>query len=228
MKILFTFSLLYLFTLPLYASSAYITPADKEKIFRRVGDSVFAECKKQSPFSTNCIVDCGNGRRFRKASGYCYYLSSGTFLLKVSSRYRNKNYHHTATVKVREKFSLSQEIIQEGITKSIHHQPASENPIESVYPHNSTVTNSQNVNVIRDTRSAFNSETIAINNNALSGQSVGTSSSQKLVETGNPIESSNINTVSNSSSISNIHSSQGSQSNSMNLSEINSNTINEN
>ena len=85
------------------SGNKHITPADNEQIFRNKGELVYVECKKEGPLSTNCLVDCGNGLRFRKTSGYCHYLSNGTFQLKVSTRYRSKNYVHTATVNVTDK-----------------------------------------------------------------------------------------------------------------------------
>lgn len=84
-----------------FAASQHITPADKEKIFRHIGDSVLVECKNLSPFSRNCQVNCGNGRQYRKAKGYCHYLSEGKFRLSVSTRYRGKNFSHRALVVVK-------------------------------------------------------------------------------------------------------------------------------
>jgi len=103
----FTFKLIMalqicLFVMPVMAGSDQIIPADREKIFRQVGESVYVECKKQPPFSRNCQVDCGNGMRFQNAKGYCHYLSEGKFVLNVSTRYRNKNYTHIAVVSISE------------------------------------------------------------------------------------------------------------------------------
>jgi len=85
------------------AVSDKITPANKSSIFREVGGSVYFECKKSGPFSQDCHVNCGNGKRFRTTSGYCFYLSKGTYTLSVSTRHRNKDLLHTANVTVTEK-----------------------------------------------------------------------------------------------------------------------------
>lgn len=100
MKLFFLFILILLFSTSLFAGSSLIVPADKEKIVRLVGESVYVECKKQPPYSDNCQVDCGNGRHYRKTKGYCHYLSTGTFVLNVSTRYRNKTYLNTAVVSI--------------------------------------------------------------------------------------------------------------------------------
>lgn len=86
-----------------FADNNAIVPEDKAQLHRVVGESVYVECKKAGPFSTNCQVNCGNGMRFQKASGYCYYLRSGVFILNVNTRYRSKELFHTATVTVEEK-----------------------------------------------------------------------------------------------------------------------------
>lgn len=86
-----------------FAASDKITPANKANIVRHVGESVYFECKKLGPFSKECHVNCGNGKRFRKTSGYCFYLSEGSYTLSVSARYRNRDLLHTANVIVSEK-----------------------------------------------------------------------------------------------------------------------------
>ena len=90
-----------------FAASNKIAPANKANIARQVGESVYFECKKLGPFSKDCHVNCGNGKRFRKTSGYCFYLSKGTYTLSVSTRYRNKDLLHTANVTVSEKSRFS-------------------------------------------------------------------------------------------------------------------------
>jgi len=90
-----------------FAASDKITPANKANIARQVGESVYFECKKLGPFSKDCHVNCGNGKRFRKTSGYCFYLSKGTYTLSVSTRYRNRDLLHTANVTVSEKSRFS-------------------------------------------------------------------------------------------------------------------------
>lgn len=100
MKNFVLISFLILFSIPVFGESKHITPADKEKISRHAGESVFVECKNQSPFSTNCQVDCGNGFRYRTAKGYCHYLAEGKYVLSVSTRYRGQDITHTALVSV--------------------------------------------------------------------------------------------------------------------------------
>ena len=97
--------LLLLVSQGIFAGSSKIVPENKAQLIRAVGDSVYVECKKAGPYSTNCQIDCGNGRRFSKASGYCYFMRPGTFLLTVSTRYRNKNILHTATVIVKDEIN---------------------------------------------------------------------------------------------------------------------------
>ena len=94
------FFFLVVFAQTTLASSDKITPEDKENIVRQTGGSVYFECKNSTPFSMDCHVNCGNGKRFRKASGYCFYLSEGSYTLSVRTRYRNKNLLHTANVNV--------------------------------------------------------------------------------------------------------------------------------
>jgi hypothetical protein len=106
-------SLLIFISTNVFSGSRYITPADNEKIFKNTGELVYVECKKEGPLSTNCLVDCGNGLRFRKTSGYCHYLNNGTYALRVSTRYRNKNYTHTATVNVSDKNNYSSQLLSQ-------------------------------------------------------------------------------------------------------------------
>ena len=134
-----------LLSFPVFAGSKHIVPADKSKISRNVGESVVVECKNLSPFSTNCQVDCGNGRRFNKAKGYCYYLTKGNYLLKVSTRHRGKEYQHTASVSILEKKKVT----------NISSRPVNSSPASisntSVDPQRVTATNLKNAEKINST-----------------------------------------------------------------------------
>ena len=113
-----------LFVMPVSAGTKHIVPADQEKIFRQIGEPVYVECKRQAPFSRNCQVDCGNGRHYQKAKGYCHYLSAGTFVLNVSTRFRHKNIEHTAVVVISDKGKVAPVASNRRLVKPAEtHQP---------------------------------------------------------------------------------------------------------
>jgi len=102
-KITLTFLFLtFSFTFPSfsYADRYEITPQDKAKIFRKIGETVYVACKDNGTLNTKCLIDCGNGKRFEKINGFCTYLESGIFQLNISILNKEKNPFHTATVTV--------------------------------------------------------------------------------------------------------------------------------
>jgi len=200
------------------AGGPKISPEDKAKISREVGESVYFECKNLGPFSTDCHVDCGNGKRFRKSSGFCFYLSQGTYVLNVNTRHRNQEIFHTAIVTVTDKskhsaatreFLNSQE--QSISINASHISPAtSSKPIQTVAPSfsnsvsgfassgNSLSTNRQNNQALQNTLS----ETISNQNQEqlLSGtnNAAANINNQNTLNQGNTLNNANFNQSSQS------------------------------
>jgi len=99
-KILFLF-LTYLLSLAVLASEYTIYPADKAKLVRDIGESVYVACKKNDSLGIKCTFDCGNGVRFEAANGHCLFLRAGAYYINSYVKEEQGDIFHTASVVVK-------------------------------------------------------------------------------------------------------------------------------